>query len=124
VNKTADNLSLKAQEENTKVAVDQIMSEDWAGYYSHAVCLEQDYWKKDGLTEDAIGRFTIHLGENSNDDARKICHKKNNNNNNKHNYIKSKYKHLLFNHNNSINNAKNNAINNNNILYQCFLKSV
>jgi transposase len=28
VNKTADNLSLKAQEENTKVAVDQIMSED------------------------------------------------------------------------------------------------
>jgi hypothetical protein len=67
-NNTASDLSLKVLEEKTRAAVGQVTAEDWTGYCNHVVRLEQDYWEKDGLMEDTIDSFIIHLGEDSNDE--------------------------------------------------------
>jgi hypothetical protein len=48
--------------------VGQVTAKDWAGYCNHVVRLEQDSWGKDGLMEDVIDSFIIHLAEDSNDE--------------------------------------------------------
>jgi hypothetical protein len=60
-NNTASDLSLKVLEKKTRAAVGQVTAEDWAGYCNHVVCLEQDYWEKDGLMEDASSSCQKHI---------------------------------------------------------------
>lgn len=55
-------LSLAKLENTTKDAINAVSRIDWEGFTNHTLKVEQTYWEKDGLVEDAIDSFVIELG--------------------------------------------------------------
>ncbi|CAH2089450.1 unnamed protein product [Euphydryas editha] len=50
-------LSLIKLREVTELAISQVTEEDWRGFDDHVIVLEEHYWQRDGLIEDAVDRF-------------------------------------------------------------------
>ncbi|KAG8308947.1 hypothetical protein J6590_097628 [Homalodisca vitripennis] len=45
---------------------DGFLNDEWCDHVQH---IEQEYWEKDGITEDAIDEFVIRLGEDDDDSS-------------------------------------------------------
>ncbi|XP_046675005.1 uncharacterized protein LOC124363787 [Homalodisca vitripennis] len=50
-------------------ALDSVTPAKWKNYCDHVQHIEQEYWEKDGITEDAIDEFVIRLGEDDDDSS-------------------------------------------------------
>ncbi|KAG8246523.1 hypothetical protein J6590_082781 [Homalodisca vitripennis] len=55
------------RKEAKSTPAEKLMSPDeWCDHVQH---IEQEYWEKDGITEDAIDEFVIRLGEDDDDSS-------------------------------------------------------
>ncbi|XP_068081808.1 uncharacterized protein [Anabrus simplex] len=67
-NVTGD-ISMAKLEAVTRTAISSITKADWEGYCSHVRNSEEEYWKNDGLMEDALEEFIISLDSDSNESS-------------------------------------------------------
>lgn len=66
-NTTGDTSLVKLQA-IVREAIKNVTAADWAGYYQHIIKLEEEYWVKDAVMEDAVDSLVISLGANEDSD--------------------------------------------------------
>lgn len=66
---TTGELSLKRLLELTKEAVNAVSRSHWAGFLKHTQTVEEEYWTKDGIMEDAVDSLIIPLGDLDDSDS-------------------------------------------------------
>ncbi|KAI5635310.1 hypothetical protein NE865_12002 [Phthorimaea operculella] len=55
-------LSLPKLQEVTELAISQVTDEDWRGFDHRVTVLEEEYWERDRLMDDAVDKFVIDGG--------------------------------------------------------------
>lgn len=64
---TTGDMSMKRLEQLTREAIESVSPSDWKGFIHHTVRLEEEFWKNDGIQEEAIDRIVISLGADFDD---------------------------------------------------------
>lgn len=67
-NNVTGNLNLAALKELTEKAIDAVTAEDWRGYVHHVMVIEDTFWEKDGILENAVDEVIIKLGQCESDE--------------------------------------------------------
>lgn len=67
-NNVTGNLNLAALKELTEKAIDAVTTEDWRGYVHHVMVIEDTFWEKDGILENAVDEVIIKLGQCESDE--------------------------------------------------------
>ncbi|KAF6216686.1 hypothetical protein GE061_001032 [Apolygus lucorum] len=59
---TTGDMSMKRLQELTMEAMSSVTPSDWRGFVEHTIRLEEEYWTRDGIQEEAIDRIVISVG--------------------------------------------------------------
>ena len=67
-NNTTGDMSLSRLHELVQRGIASVSKDDWAVFCNHVKSIEDAYWEKDGLVENAVDEMIINLGDDSSDD--------------------------------------------------------